>query len=62
MEVTNRFKGLDLELWMEVSSIVQEAVNKTIPPEARRIKGKFHPQTGKTKDRNSRDQDTTEAT
>ena len=37
MEVTNRFKGLDLidrvpeELWMEVRNIVQEAVTKTIP-------------------------------
>ena len=37
MEVTNRFKGLDLidrapeELWMEVLDIVQEAVIKTIP-------------------------------
>ena len=37
MEVTNRFKGLDLidgvpeELWMEVHSIVQEVVIKTIP-------------------------------
>ena len=37
MEVTNRFKGLDLidrgpeELWMEVHNIVQEAVIKTIP-------------------------------
>ena len=36
MEVTNRFKGLDMvgsvpeELWMEVSNIVQEAVTKTI--------------------------------
>ena len=36
MEVTNRFKGLDLidrvpeELWMEVRDIVQEAVIKTI--------------------------------
>ena len=35
MEVTNRFKGLDLvdtepeELWMEVHDIVQEAVIKT---------------------------------
>ena len=34
----NRFKGLDLvnrvpeELWMKVHNIVQEAVNKTIPP------------------------------
>ena len=37
MEVTNRFKGLDLihrvpeELWTEVRDIVQEAVIKTIP-------------------------------
>ena len=37
MEVTNRFKGLDLidrvpeELWMEFPDIVQEAVIKTIP-------------------------------
>ena len=37
MEVTNRFKGLDLidrvpgELWMEVHDTVQEAVIKTIP-------------------------------
>jgi len=37
VEVTNRFKGLDLidrvpeELWMEVRDIVQEAGNKTIP-------------------------------
>ena len=37
MEVTNRFKGLDLidkvpeELWMEVCNTVQEAVTKTIP-------------------------------
>ena len=37
MEVTNRFKGLDLidrvpeELWTEVFDIVQEAVIKTIP-------------------------------
>ena len=36
MEVTNRFKGLDLidrgpeELWTEVYNIVQEVVNKTI--------------------------------
>ena len=36
MEVTNRFKGLDLidrvpeELWMEVHDIVEEAVIKTI--------------------------------
>ena len=37
MEVTNRFKGLDLtyrvpeELWTEVCDIVQEAVIKSIP-------------------------------
>ena len=37
MEVTNRFKGLDVidrmpeELWTEVHNIVQEAVIKTIP-------------------------------
>ena len=37
MEVTNRFKGLDLidrvpdEVWTEVHDIVQEAVIKTIP-------------------------------
>ena len=37
VEVTNRFRGLDLidrvpeELWMEVRDIVQEAGIKTIP-------------------------------
>ena len=37
MEVTNRFKGLDLidrvpeELWVEICDTVEEAVNKTIP-------------------------------
>ena len=37
VDVTNRFKGLDLidrvpdELWMEVHNIVQEAVTKIIP-------------------------------
>ena len=37
MQVTNRFKGLDLgdrvpeELWVEVDNIVQEVVTKTIP-------------------------------
>ena len=37
MEVTNRFKGLDLidrvpdEIWMEVHDIIQEAGIKTIP-------------------------------
>ena len=37
LEVTNRFKGLDMvdrvpeELWTEVCNIVQEEVTKTIP-------------------------------
>ena len=37
LEVTNRFKGLDLtdrvpeELWMEVCDIVEEAVIKMVP-------------------------------
>ena len=37
VEVTNRFKGLDLtekvpeEVWTEVHNVVQEAVIKTIP-------------------------------
>ena len=37
LEVTNRFRGLDLidkvpeELWTEVNNIVQEMVTKTIP-------------------------------
>jgi len=37
VEVTNRFKGIDLidkvleELWTEVCNIVQEVVIKTIP-------------------------------
>ena len=39
MEITNRFKGLDLkdkvpeDLWTEVHNIIQEAVIKTIPKE-----------------------------
>ena len=39
VEVTNRFKGLDLadrvprKLWMAVHNIVQESVTKTIPKE-----------------------------
>ena len=39
VEVTNRFKGLELiervpeELWMEVRDILQEAVIKTVPRE-----------------------------
>ena len=38
MEVTNRFRGLDLvdrvpeELWMEVCNIAQEVLTKAIPP------------------------------
>ena len=47
VEVTNRFKGLDLidrepeELWMEVHDIVQEAVMKTIPKEKKCRKAKW---------------------
>ena len=47
MEVTNRFKGLDLidrvpeELWMEVHDIVQEAVIKTIPLKKKCKKAKW---------------------
>ena len=47
MEVTNRFKGLDLidrvpeELWTEVRDIVQEAGIKTIPREKKRKKAKW---------------------
>ena len=47
MEVTNRFKGLDLiervpeELGMQVHDIVQEAVIKTIPKEKKMQKGKL---------------------
>jgi len=46
MEVTNRFKGLDLidrvpeELWTEVYDIVQEAVIKTIPKKKKCKKAK----------------------
>ena len=46
VEMTNRFKGLDLidrvhaELWMEVSDIVQEAVSKTIPKKKKCNKAK----------------------
>ena len=44
VEVTNRFKGLDLidrvpeELWMEVCEIVQEAVIKIIPRKMQKSK------------------------
>ena len=47
MELTNRFKGLDLidrvpeELWMEVHDIVQEAVIKTIPQKKKCKKAKW---------------------
>ena len=47
MEVTNRFKGLDLidrapeELWMEVLDTVQEAVIKTIPKKKKCKKAKW---------------------
>ena len=47
VEVTNRFKGLDLkdrvpeELWTEVPDIVQEAVIKTIPKKKKRKKTKW---------------------
>ena len=47
VEVTNRFKGLDLidrvpeELWTEVCNTVQEAVIKTIPKKKRCKKAKW---------------------
>ena len=47
MEVTNRFKGLDLidrvpeEIWMEVFDIVQETVIKTIHKKKKYKKGKM---------------------
>ena len=47
MEVTNRFKGLDVidrvpeELWTEVHDIVQEAVIKTIPKKKKCKKSKW---------------------
>ena len=48
VEVTNRFKGLDLiedrvpeELWMEVRDIVQESVIKTIPKKKKCKKAKW---------------------
>ena len=47
MEVTNRFKGLDLidrvpeELWTEVRYIKQEAVIKTIPKKKKCKKAKW---------------------
>ena len=47
MEVTNRFKGIDLidrvpeELWMEIPDIVQESVIKTNPKKKKCKKGKW---------------------
>ena len=47
VEVTNRFKGLDLidrvpeELWTEVHDIVQEAVVRTIPKKKKCKKAKW---------------------
>ena len=47
MEVTNRFKGLDLidrvpeELWTEIHDIVEEAVIKIIPKKKKCKKAKW---------------------
>ena len=47
VEVTNKFKGLDLidgvpeELWMEVNDIIQEAGIKTIPKKKKCKKAKW---------------------
>ena len=47
VEVTNRFKGLDLidrepdELWIEVHDILQDTGIKTIPPKKKCQKGKM---------------------
>ena len=47
LELTNRFKGLDLidrvpeELWMEICDIVQETGIKTIPKEKKCKKAKW---------------------
>ena len=47
VELTNRFKGLDLldqvpeELWMEIHNIVQEAVIKTNPKKKKCQKKKW---------------------
>ena len=47
MEVTNRFKGLDLidrvpeELWIEICDLVQKAGIKTIPKKKKRKKAKW---------------------
>ena len=50
VEVTNRFKGLNLidrvpeELWTEVRDIVQEAMIKTIPKKKKSKKAKWLPE------------------
>jgi len=47
VEVTNKFKGLDLidrvpdEVWTEVHDIVQELVIKTIPKKKKHKKAKW---------------------
>ena len=47
VEVTNRFKGLDLvdtvpeELWTEIHNIVQKVVIKTIPKKKKYKKAKW---------------------
>ena len=47
VEVTNRFKGLDLvervpeELWIEVHNIVQEVVTKIVPKKKKCKKAKW---------------------
>ena len=47
VEVTNRFKGLDMidrvpeKLWTEVCNIVQEAMSKTIPKKKKFKKPKW---------------------
>ena len=47
MEVTSRFKGLDLvdrvpeELWMKVYNTIQEVVTHTIPKEKKCKKAKW---------------------
>ena len=46
VEVTNRFKGLDLvksvpeKLWIEIHNTVQEMANKTIPKKKKSRKAK----------------------
>ena len=61
VELTNRFKGLDLidrvpeELWMEVRDIVQEAVIKTIPKKKKCKKAKWLSEEGLQKARKRRE-------